>query len=396
MRRRSVLIGLTLLTVVACADVPDTTSPAVVWEGIEVGTSGPVGCTPWGDELRDGESSSRERQSAGANARTSTTNCTGTVELVCSDGTLQWGQWITCQLIIEPYDVQMMASVRRWSFDGANGSYTPAYSNFFTWEGPMIESGLISADVDVDGGVTPVSTYVMVSARPSATWGSNITTGPAVGTQIDHCVAADEIGLTANTSCTLATANRLFSPAYANATFHDPQPVTYGPNTGLWYVGNPVASMHLRKVLRRDLRADAIPMPVWTNSHPAVVSGCGTTGQRTINYVNTVCAPNAHSGGYFPGFRDLVLDNDAHEQNHLSLAFTAAQQTSGNLRQRLAPLVRRGQAALEEAAEIQHTNAHGYVSQQAMFHSGMSTLYDIFAPSLGTYTWTVISVPLAQ
>lgn len=290
--------------------------------------------------------------------------------MTCTPSSVAFGGTVTCTLT----GVGPMGSPS-WNFSGGNVQVTGP-TQTASWAGPMITSGSVTVEFDVNGVADSRSVGVSVNRRTSWSWISSVGGSQGTPGVIDICMTSSISGLTASVNCTSSTTGDLFTPRpsqLSSGTGYTAGSVAgSGPNGGLWYVNQRSASMDLRTQVHRDFRSDGV---AWAMSGDAtVVNGCATafpgapTAPRNIFTVNNACVNT-------PAFSVYVGCVWSHEGQHLSAAMTSAQSAPNDVYALWEPLVAPSSGDLHAIVSQPYTFAHDRVFSDALAAHGTMTPY---------------------
>lgn len=282
------------------------------------------------------------------------------VDIVCDPGTVDVGETMYCDLDITP-SVWYSLQVVLWEFDGPGIHAEKAGG--LAWSGPMVIGGTITAHVIIDGQNYFPLTFVDVSRR-NWSWSSSVTSGHAVGNELDDCFykPTDE-GTTSGLSCSSSLQYALFTPATVaqNGGYSATSVPGSGPNGGFWYIVSASARADIRAQLNSEWRSDG-PAHSMTGD-TLIVNSCQrafpTASALNRLTVNTLCDVTS------PGFVLLHAFAWAHEDRHVSAAVNAATQSANDVHALWEPLAAASESDLRQIASFNYTLSHVNVQQSA-------------------------------
>ena len=288
-------------------------------------------------------------------------------EMNCTPSTVSFGGTVTCTSNLQP------STNPSWNFWGNVQRPGPSAGG---WSGPMVTSGTVTVDFTAsDGSQQQLSAEVTVSRR-NWSWSSSVSGHRGGHGEIDSCMGPT-LALTTSVDCTVSTTTELFSPVTWQVSngYSSVNVFGEGPNGGFWYVGQKSARMDLREQVNQKFRDDGPPWPVTSNG--TVQNGCfaafGNLDGRNIYTVNTVCVPT-------PAFSNMVNCLWPHEDQHVSIAVSAAQNSENDVYLLWEPLVATSSGGLYNAVSAEYSGASGrvYDASSALDNQVPHHPYDIW------------------
>ncbi len=373
------------LVVAACKDTPPATmtEPVISWNRIAPATGGIVDPPCSGPNPVSLPVGARRLDTGVPGPGDPPPECQDFAALSCPSW-VAWGGQASCAVVTSyPYHV-----VVNWEFESSDPAWyvTANQATGNSWQGPMIISGKVKAQVMLPGGLFRlVEATISVGPRPAMSWATTVGGDTAIAGEIDACfrtfLSPDsvEAGYTSGQSCSGASESMrqaLFTPAlptidtlpwYTSAT------IPSGPNKGAVYVAHANVTMKVRTQLNRRYRADGDTLPI--TGTEAVRLAChdvfGNLANRTHRQVNLQCAAGNPPATQFAAF---VAQTWVHERKHMDSALVAARRSAGDLHAMLGPMVAGSEADLKAVAANSFNQAHAHVKATAHFSHTNSTV----------------------